>query len=83
MGRFINIKNVKPVSYTCRKEFELIKGETYYVCFGNNNVYPCVFKEYVNDKLMIIVMVGDKEYTLYSDEIGRTPEEAVLNTVTN
>ena len=26
---------------------------------------------------------GDKEYTLYSDEIGRTPEEAVLNTVTN
>ena len=81
MGRFIRIKNTKPINYTSRKEFELIKGDTYYVCFGNNNVYPCIFKEYVNDNSMIIVVIGDKEHTLFPDEIGRTPEEAVINTV--
>lgn len=81
-------KGITPVHYTKRKEPVLKVGETYYVCFGNNIVYPCTL-----DKIMegtpkkIVISKYDNgqffgKHVLFSNEIGQTPEEAVINSVT-
>ena len=81
-------KKITPIHYTKRREPILKVGEDYYVCFGNNIVYPCILNEIIEGSpKRIVISKYDKgrlfgEHVLFSNEIGQTPEEAVINTVT-
>jgi hypothetical protein len=82
-------KEITPIHYTQRAEPELKVGEDYYVCFGNNIAYPCTLKEILgtgrNKRVVITKYDNDQrfgEHVVFSNEIGRTPEEAVRNTAT-
>lgn len=81
-------KKIKPIHCTLRKTFDLTVGNKYYVSFGSNRVYACFLEEILQEPSMIIIKMikenGETEsHQLYPDEIGRTPEEAVINTVTS
>lgn len=82
-------KSVQPIHYEKRKRFDITVGQTYYVSFGRNIVSPCkvleVWKEGNSDRVTIRIERGKMatSHYLYADEIGRTPEEAVINTVTS
>lgn len=91
MGFEIDLKvssKVKPLHFRDREPIELIKGRTYYVSFGSNKVLPCTFlgymEQYHNERILIEVVrrYGVCQHVLFPDEIGRTPEEAVLREVT-
>jgi hypothetical protein len=80
---------ITPIHYTQRTEPELIVGGDYYVCFGNNIAYPCTLKEIMGsgrNKRVVITKYDNEqrvsENVVFSNEIGRTPEEAVRNTAT-
>jgi hypothetical protein len=81
-------KEITPVHYTKRKEPVLQVGADYYVSFGNNIVYPCTLNEIIEGtprKVVISKYDNGKlfgKHVLFSNEIGRTPEEAVINSVT-
>ena len=89
-------KKIKPVHPSLRETFELIIGNKYYVCEGQNLVYPCILEKIIennfalineNNSLSFVEIKVLKEKgkvvteTWLEDEIGRTPEEAVINTV--
>ena len=82
-------KEITPVHYTKRTEPKLEIGEDYYVCFGNNIAYPCRLKKIIEalPKRIVINKYDDGklfgEHVLFSNEIGQTPEEAVLNTASS
>lgn len=78
---------ITPIDYTKRTAPVLQVGEDYYVCFGNNIVYPCRLNKIIDGtpkKLVISKYDNGKlfgEHVLFSNEIGKTPEEAVRNSV--
>ena len=80
-------KKIAPVHYTQRKEPMLRVGDDYYVCFGNNIVYPCKLNEIIEGppKRVVISKYDNGklfgQHVLFSNEIGQTPEEAVINSV--
>ena len=91
----MNVKvdtKVKPVHFTKRKEPELIIGNDYYVSFGCNIAQPCTLFEIhqgdANELKSVTIGIKKKsgEYDgrniVFADEIGLTPEEAVINTRT-
>lgn len=46
----IKVKSsIKPLTRDKRKAPELKEGQTYYVSFGNNNVYPCTLTKIINE----------------------------------
>ena len=79
-------KKITPIPYTIRTVPRLEIGEDYYVCFGNNIAYPCILKNIIEalPKRIVINKYDDGklfgEHVLFNNEIGQTPEEAVLNT---
>lgn len=81
-------KEITPIHYTKRKEPVLQVGADYYVCFGNNIVYPCILNEIKEgNPVKIVISKYDNgklfgKHVLFSNEIGQTPEEAVMNSVT-
>lgn len=81
-------KAITPIHYSKRAEPVLEVGADYYVSFGNNIVYPCTLNEIIEGtprKIVISKYDNDKlfgKHVLFSNEIGRTPEEAVVNSVT-
>lgn len=87
-------KHVKPVHFKLRKGPELIIGEDYYVSFGMNRAIPCILLDITDSGkgMPKQVRIGIKDNSaigygsinvVYSDEIGLTPEEAVINTKTS
>jgi hypothetical protein len=80
-------KKITPVHYSKRTEPVLEVGADYYVCFGNNIAYPCTLTKIMDGtpkRIVISKYDNDKifgEHTLFSNEIGKTPEEAVVNSV--
>ncbi|EHQ41559.1 hypothetical protein [Myroides odoratus] len=92
MHKIIKVsKDVKPIHISLRKTFDLVIGETYYVCFGNNKVRKCILEgiSYRDDKpfqvsvaVQMTTNIGGV-HCLFLNEIGRTPEEAVINTVSS
>ena len=70
--------------YKLRQIPELIIGKEYYVSFGSNKAKRCVLTEIHKDRpeLHVSVEVPTGVYYLYADELGITPEQAVLNEVT-
>ena len=93
-NKVIKVKNhVKPIHSDLRKEPELILGNDYFISFGSNKVIPGILLGIIDEGKNSLkqVQIGKKDnsplghgdiYKVYSDEIGITPEEAVINTVT-
>ena len=79
---------VVPIHYTKRTDPPLKVGGDYYVCFGNNIVYPCTLDEIIDGSpRRIVISKYDNgkpfgKHVLFSNEIGQTPQEAVVNTAT-
>lgn len=83
-------KSVTPIHFSKRKQFEIEVLGNYFVSFGNNDAYPCTVLEFIKDgsepkSILIEMDLGHEKSSHYVkvDEIGRTPEEAVINTVTS
>lgn len=80
-------EKITPIHYAKRTEPILNVGEEYYVCFGNNLVYPCILNEViVGPPKRVVISKYDSgkffgQHVLFSNEIGETPEKAVINTV--
>ena len=80
-------EKITPVHYTKRTEPSLKVGADYYVCFGNNIVYPCILNEIIEGppKRVVISKYDNGKpfgkHVLFSNEIGQAPEEAVINSV--
>lgn len=77
-------KSIKPIHYKLRKAPELHVGERYYVSFGNHRAVPAKLIEIDTERPQVRVTVDTEngESYLYADELGNTPEEAVVNEVT-
>lgn len=81
-------KSIKAVHFSERKSVKLIVGNEYYVSFGNNEAKRCKLLEIIDEheeKRILIEIVsprGNTQHIIYADEIGTTPEEAVMNEVT-
>ena len=84
---------VEPRHCNNRKAPALVKNKIYYVCWGNNIARPCLLKEIgmmtghgVRQISVLAKAQGSTNsycsHSLFADEIGNTPEEAVINTVT-
>ena len=82
-------KKVVPLHFNKRASPILIKGNNYYICFGFNKATPCVLLNILDgDKQNIEVQIGIRNTSplgygdinvVKADEIGETPEQAVLN----
>lgn|SRR5574344_1079008 len=83
-------KSVESIHYMARKKPKLVLGGTYYFSFGSHIAAPCklvhIFEERGKVDIEATRIMDKKEsqitYCLFWDEIGLTPEEAVINTVT-
>ncbi|PZX55916.1 hypothetical protein LV84_02278 [Algoriphagus ratkowskyi] len=80
---------VKPLHIFDRVPFEISLSERYYFSFGSNEVFPCEVIEVLDTNedpkaILIELYLGPDKSRHYvkMDEIGRTPEEAVRNTIT-
>lgn len=79
---------VKPIPFRERQAVELVIDRDYYVSFGSNQVNKCRLLEIRDNRgprqvrIEILSMRGRTTHVLYADEIGTTPEEAVINEVT-
>jgi hypothetical protein len=81
---------IKPLHYTERVPFKISMSERYYFSFGSNEVFPCEIIEVLETEeepksILIELYLGPEKSRHYvkMDEIGRTPEEAVRNTMTS
>lgn len=91
LGLVIDVKvdsSVLPLHYSQRKPVELVIGKEYYVSFGNHEAHRCELieiPEMYGGARIEVKIPNERGYTthiLFADEIGNTPEEAVLNEVT-
>ena len=91
LGCEVDVKvrdSVHPLRVAERKPVELIVGNEYYVSFCNHEAQKCKLLEIIDKPnyrrilIEVISRVGSTTYVLFPDEIGRTPEEAVINEVT-
>ena len=77
---------VKPLHYSERQPVKLIVGKDYYVSFGNHQAKKCRLLEIMEKPERICIEIlstrGRTEHVLFPDEIGTTPEEAIMNEVT-
>jgi len=92
MTGFINIKvdkKIKSLHTSKRKHPDLIIGNEYFISFGSNIAHPCTLLEIDQNNRMVVVEIKTKSKKpnggnkIYFDEIGETPEQSILNTVTN
>ena len=90
-------KKIESIHFKDRKVFDLVVGAVYYVCWGSNVARPCILQSIdpireFGEKTVHGITILAKQlgrgsdystHSIYADEIGRTPQEAVVNTVTN
>ena len=84
----IKVSNrIKPLRWRERPKLDFKEGDTYYVSFGGHRSLPCTLirymEEYRNERILIEVRQKGilSTHVLFPDEIGRTPEEAVMREV--
>lgn len=82
-------RKIKPICFTKREDVDLTKfkiGNIYYVCFGENIAEPCILENITDiDKgnfARLTIKLKKSCNMVYADEIGLTPEQAVINEVT-
>jgi hypothetical protein len=77
---------VTPIHYKLRKQVELRIGDAYHFSFGEGKVERGeligVTGEPGDPFKLVELKCGRVVYRLYSDELGTTPEQAILNQVT-
>lgn len=77
---------LKPIPYPQCKPFPLEVGADYFLSFGKHEVRRGKLIKVItasNDgSLWVKLDCGKNQYTIYADEIGRSPVEAILNEVT-
>lgn len=86
MNEFRVTSGVKPLAYDVRTPIELNTHDKFYFSYRENIVCSCrIESTFVDDegRLMACVVLldsveGSRHY-LYADEIGRTPEEAIMH----
>lgn len=77
--------NIKPLDVNKRKPFDFIIDDKYYVSFSMNVSEPCRLlkcSDEIEDGFPVRITIELRDSAtrvLYGFEIGRTPEEAVLN----
>ncbi len=78
-------KKIKPIHFSKRKTPHLIIDNKYFISFGRNRAIGCILKEIHTDTpdVRVSVETVDGMSYLYADELGKTPEEAVINQVTS
>jgi hypothetical protein len=80
-------KKIKPIHFSKRTVVSLVEGDPYFVCFGMNKAYSCKLLEVLphgTDTAEVRIEYPDGGTAqLFADEIGRTPEEAVINQKTS
>ena len=90
LGFVIDIKvdsSVCPTHFSQRKPVKLVIGKDYYVSFGNNEAHRCKLVDipemYQGQRIKIETPTprGSITHILFADEIGTTPDEAVMNQV--
>lgn len=80
-------KSIKPLDVSKRKAFDFIIDDKYYISFYSNIALPCRLLKCSDElengfPIRIDVELRDgSTRQLYGFEIGRTPEEAVINQV--
>ncbi|MHC5309142.1 hypothetical protein ACYSNM_03525 [Myroides sp. LJL116] len=81
-------KSVRPLDLSERKPFDLIIGEQYFISYKMNIAQPCKLL-WRSDEMyrgfavnVTIELLDGTIQGSFGDEIGRTPEEAVLNAKT-
>lgn len=79
-------KDIKPLKdLKSSKPFEFIVGEKYYVSFQTGYAVPCKLVEVYQEGHRTRLLIDCKNpsyngiYTLFQEELGRTPEEAAIN----
>jgi hypothetical protein len=78
---------IRPLPVSLRQPARPIVGDQYYYSFGNHIARPCMALAVYDVTGRVKIAVYDKEsdsilsLLLYWDEIGATPEEAVINEV--
>jgi hypothetical protein len=79
-------EQIRPLHFKDRKPVELTIGNSYYVSFSGNIAEKCTLLEIDQRNGITVTIEKDTAYGLkhhlFRDEIGLTPEEAVLNQVT-
>jgi hypothetical protein len=85
----LNFDSLNNLSPQQRLELEArLIGEDYYVSFGNNEAHRCKLVDipemYQGQRIKIETPTprGSITHILFADEIGTTPDEAVMNQVT-
>lgn len=77
-------KKIKPIRFELRKQAPLEVGYKYYVSFGSYIAEPCILIEIHKtweNVIRVTVETRKGKNTLYANEIGLTPKEAVVNEV--
>ena len=76
--------SIKPKAVKDRKPFDLIDGGNYFVSIRNNMAVRCVLTSLTvpdQDPDLITIKLNGQFLNVFKNEIGRTPEEAVVNEV--
>ncbi len=85
----IKVKGVKPIHYSKRTAIEVVVGNEYYISFGMGLATPCIVMSISKNAVELKLKDKKKGYehdathSLFPDEIGATPEQAVLYTMTS
>lgn len=74
-------KKIAAIHYEQREKVELVIGNEYYISFGCNLAEKCTLVS-INRNEMISIRTADAGYEVFPDEIGLTPEQAVMYRVT-
>lgn len=87
LGHTVDIKvssAIYPTHFSKRKPVKLVVGEDYYISFGNSKAHRCKLLEIERDRITVEIVSkrGSTTHCLFADEIGTTPEEAVMNQMT-
>lgn len=87
LGYAVDVKvrnSVIPIHFSKRAPVKLVIGEDYYVSFGNNEAHRCKLLEIERDRITVEIVSkrGSTTHCLFADEIGSTPEEAIMNQMT-
>ncbi|HTB51204.1 MAG TPA: hypothetical protein VK718_00400 [Ferruginibacter sp.] len=78
-------KSVKPIHLSLRTAPKLIVSDTYYISFGMNEAIPCMLIEILDNNQIRVGLKNNSTlgygdvHTIASNEIGTSPEEAVIN----
>lgn len=77
-------KNVKSIHYSKRVTCDLVIGKKYYYSEGNNIAKECTLVAIYSEMNKVAIKPKNGLQKIrFTDEIGETPEQAIINTMTS